>query len=438
MGVKSEDHPQVRIALRNCGHLEPENTHHVVPQGGYDGLNRALKMPPAGVIKEVGLSGLRERSGNGYVVAEKWRFCLDAAVSEKHLVCNAAEGDPYSLIARTLLEEDPHSVLEGMLIGAYAIGASLGWIYINVEYGAAIKRLRTALKEMADHGLLGRHILNSEFSFSVGLREAPGKLACADESQLIHTMEGKKTLPFVSSLHLPFYGLEGKPTLIHEAETWAHVSAILQKGAEWYAAYGTEQCRGTKIFTLSGNVIHPGLVEVPMGTPLRQIVYDLGGGVPEGRNLKAVQVGGPTGGYLPAGFLDLPADFESLSGAGTLLGSGTLLVLNGSVCMVDQAKSALSFIEAESCGRCVFCREGTLQMWEILKDIAEGRGKTDDISLLSELGEGLTSGSQCDLGRAAANPVLTLIRYFRRELEAHIKERQCEVQVCKELRPPST
>jgi NADH:ubiquinone oxidoreductase subunit F (NADH-binding) len=291
---------------------------------------------------------------------------------------------------------------------------------------------------MEERGLLGRHILNSEFSFNVEVRALPGKLVCADESQLIHTMEGRRTLPFVSSRTLPFSGLEGKPTLIHEAETWAHVSAILQKGAKWYAACGTEQCRGTKIFTLSGHVIHPGLVEVPMGTPLRQIVCDLGGGVPEGRDPKAVQVGGPTGGYLPAGSLDIPADYESLSGAGTFMGSGALLVLNASACMVDQAKSALSFIEAESCGRCVFCREGTLQMLEILKDITEGKGKADDIDLLSELSEGLKSGSQCDMGRAAANPVLTLIRYFRGELEAHIKERQCEVQVCKELRPSST
>ena len=434
MGVDSEDHPQVRIALRNCGHVEPRNTNPSIARGSYEGFKKALKLSPAGVIEEVGRSGLRERSGNGYGVAETWRLCLDVPGNEKHLICNAAEGDPFSLIVQTLLEEDPHSVLEGMLIGAYAMGAGRGWICVNAEYGEAIRSLGAALKEMEDHGLLGRHILNSQFSFNIEVRALPGKLTFIDDGQLIQVVEGRKTLPFVSSPPLPFHGLEGKPTLIHQTETWSHVSAILEKGSEWYAAHGTEQSRGTKIFTLSGNVMNPGLVEVPMGTPLRRIVYDLGGGVPEGQNLKAVQVGGPTGGFLPADALDLPVDYESLSGAGTFMGSGTLLVLDDSACMVNQAKSTLSFIEAESCGRCVFCREGTRQMWEILKEITEGKGKTDDIDLLSELSEGLASGAECDMGRAAAHPVLTVIRYFRGELEAHVKGRQCEVQVCKELR----
>jgi NADH:ubiquinone oxidoreductase subunit F (NADH-binding) len=391
-------------------------------------------MPAAGVIEEVGRSGLRERSGKGDAVSEKWRLCLDAPGREKHLICNATEGDPYSLINRTLLEEDPHSVLEGILIGGYAIGAGQGWICINAEYEAAIRSLKMALKETEDRGLLGRHILSSDFSFNIEVKALPGKLACIDDGQLIQVVEGKKTLPFVSSPPLPFRGLEGKPTLIHQTETWSHVSAILEKGSEWYAAVGTEQSRGTKVFTLSGMVTHPGLVEVPMGTPLRRIICDLGGGVPDGRILKAVQVGGPAGGFLPADVLDLPVDYESLSGAGTFMGSGTLLVLDDSACMVDQAKSALSFIEAESCGRCVFCREGTLQMSEILKEITEGKGKADDIDLLVELSEGLRSGGQCDMGRAAAYPIVTMVRYFRGELEAHIKERQCEVQVCKELR----
>lgn len=432
MGVKSEDHPQVRIALRNCGRLEPGNTNPSIAQGSYDGFRKALKMPPAGVIEEMGRSGLRERSGNGCGVAKTWRFCFDAPGNEKHLICNAIEADPHSLIARTLLEEDPLSVLEGMLIGAYAMGARQGWIYINSEYGAAINRLGIALKEMEEQGLLGRHVLNSEFSFNIEVKALPGKLTCIDDSQLIQVVEGRKTLPFVSSLPLPFHGLEGKPTLIHKTETWSHISAILQKGSEWYAAYGNEQSRGTKIFTLSGNVMNPGLVEVPMGTSLRRIVCDLGGGVPEGQSLKAVQIGGPAGGFLPADALDLPVDYESLSGAGTFMGSGTLLVLDASTCVVDQARTALSFIEAESCGRCVFCREGTLQISEILKEIAEGKGNADDIDLMSELGEGFMSGAQCDMGRAAAHPVLTMIRYFREELEAHIKERQCHV--CKEFR----
>jgi NADH:ubiquinone oxidoreductase subunit F (NADH-binding) len=426
--MESERFSQVRIALRNCGHIDPENIDRSLARSGFDGFNKALTMPPGGVIEGVGKSGLRERSGNGFPVAEKWRLCLDAPGNEKYVICNAAEGDPYSLIARTLLEEDPHSVLEGMLICAYATGATLGWICINAEYGLAISSLGTALKQMEDHGLLGNPILDSKFSFNVEIRQAPGNLGCGDETFLINVMEGRNTLPFVCSPRLPIYGLGGKPTVVHNVETWAHLSAILQKGADWYANYGTEQSRGTKVFTLSGSVANPGLIEVPMGTTLRQIVYDIGGGVPEGKDLKAVQIGGPAGGYLPASSLDLPVDYEHLSDAGTFIGSGTLLVIDSDACMIDHVKHVLSFIQGESCGKCVFCREGTMQMAEILKDIAEGKGKTDDIELLIELGEGLKTGSQCDLGRAAPNSVLTVIRYFREELEAHIKEKKCQCQ----------
>jgi NADH-quinone oxidoreductase subunit F len=436
--MESEPFPQVRIALRNCGRIDPENINHYIARGGYDGFNRALKMTPAEVIEEMGKSGLRERSGNGFPVAEKWRLCFDTPGSEKYVICNAAEGDPNSLIARTLLEGDPHSVLEGMLIGAYSTGATLGWIYINAEYGLALSRLRTTLKQMEDHGLLGDHILDSSFSFHIEVKEGIGNLACSDETFLINTMEDKQTMPFVCSSHPPISGLGGKPTPIHQAETWVDVSAILQKGAEWYAGYGTEQNRGTKVFTLSGNVMHPGLIEVPMGTSLREIVYDIGGGIPNGKALKTVQIGGPTGGYLPASFLDQPVDYEHLSAAGTLMGVGTILVIDGDACIVDQAKCSLSFIQNESCGKCVFCREGTMQMAEIFKDITEGKGKTHDIDLLLELGEGLKLGAQCDLGRTAPNPALTAIRYFREELEAHIKERRCQALVCKTIDPSST
>ena len=430
--------PQVRIALRNRGHIDPENINHYIAQGGYDGFNRALKMPPVEVIEEMGKSGLRERSGNGFPVAEKWRLCLDAPDSEKYVICNAAESDPNSLIARTLLEEDPHSVLEGMLIGAYSTGATLGYVFINAEGILAISRLKNALRQMEDHGLLGDRILGSSFSFHIEVKEGTDNLACGDETFLINTMEGKQTMPFVCSSHPPISGLGGKPTLIHQAETWAHVSAILEKGAEWYAGYGTEQSRGTKVFTLSGNVTHPGLTEVAMGTTLRKIIYDIGGGLPDGKALKAMQIGGPTGGYLPASSLDLPVDYEPLSAAGTIMGSGSILVIDGDACIVDQAKCSLSFIQNESCGKCVFCREGTMQMVEILNDIAEGRGKAHDIELLLELGEGLKLGAQCDLGRTAPNPALTAIRYFREELEAHIKERRCQAQVCKIIDPSST
>jgi NADH:ubiquinone oxidoreductase subunit F (NADH-binding) len=351
------------------------------------------------------------------------------------VICNAAEGDANSLIARTLLEEDPHSVLEGMVIGAYATGATLGWIYINAEYGSVISRLRTALKQAEDQRFLGDRIVDSNVSFRIEVKEGAGKLACSDETFLINAMEGKQTMPFVCSPRPPISGLEDKPTLIHQAETWAHVSAVMEKGAEWYAGFGTQQSRGTKVLSLSGMVMHPGLMEVPMGTTLREIVYDIGGGLQDGKPLKAIQVGGPTGGYLPASSLDLPIDDEHLSAAGTLMGSGSIVVVDGDACIVDQAKCSLSYIQSESCGKCVFCREGTMQMAEILTDITEGRGKAHDIDLLLELGEALKLGAQCDLGRTAANPALTAIRYFREELEAHIKDRRCQARVCKTLEP---
>jgi NADH:ubiquinone oxidoreductase subunit F (NADH-binding) len=392
-------------------------------------------MAPEEVIEEVGRSGLRERGWDGIPAEEKWRLSFNAPGSEKSVICNAAEGDPNSLAARTLLEGDPHSILEGMVIGAYATGATLGWVYMNAEYGLAMSRLRTALKQAEDRGFLGDHILDSNIRFRIEVKEAAGKLACSDETFLINAIEGKQTMPFVCASRPPIFGLGGKPTLIHQAETWAHVSAVMEKGAEWYAGFGTEQSRGTKVLTLSGKVMRPGLIEIPMGIPLREIVNDIGGGLLDGKPLKAIQVGGPTGGYLPAGSLGLPLEYELLSAAGTIMGSGSLLVIDGDACIVDHAKRSLSFIQSESCGKCVFCREGTMQMAEILTDMTEGRGKAHDIDLLLELGEGLHLGSQCDLGRTAANPVLTAIRYFREELEAHVKDRKCLTRVCKTLEP---
>ena len=435
--MEMERSPQVRIALRNCGHVDPGDINHYLARGGYSGLSKALRMTAEEVIEEVDKSGLRERGGDGFPAGKKWRLCFDAAGSEKYVICNAVEGDPDSLTARTLLEGDPHSVLEGMVIGAYVTGAGLGYVFVNAEHALAIVRLKSALKQMEDHRFLGGHILDSNVSFRIEVNEGTGKLACGDETSLINAMEGKQTMPFVCSPRLPIYGLGGKPTLIHHVETWAHVSAVMEKGAEWYAGFGTEQSRGTKVFTLSGKVMHPGLIEVPMGAALREIVYDIGGGTPNGKALKAMQIGGPTGGYLPASSLDLPVDYEHLFAAGTLMGSGSILVIDGDACIVDQAKCSLSFIQNESCGKCVFCREGTMQMAEILTDISEGRGKTHDIELLLELGEGLKLGAQCDLGRAAPNPALTAIRYFRGEVEAHIKERRCQARVCKTIEPSS-
>jgi NADH-quinone oxidoreductase subunit F len=427
--------PQVRIALRNCGEIDPGNINDYIDRGGYSGFVRALKMVPEEVIEEVARSGLRERGWDGFPTGKKWRLSFDAPGSVKVVICNAVEGDPNSLTARTLLEGDPHSVFEGMVIGAYATGAGLGYVFVNAEDGPAIVRLKSALRQMEDHRFLGDHLLDSNVSFHIEVKEAMGKLACSDETFLINAIEGKQTMPFVCSSRPPISGLGGKPTLIHQAETWAHVSAVMEKGAEWYAGLGTEQSRGTKVFSLSGKVMHPGLIEVPMGTPLREMVYDIGGGIPDGKPLKTIQVGGPTGGYLPASSLDLPIDYEHLSAAGTIMGSGGILVIDGDACIVDQAKCSLSFIQNESCGKCVFCRDGTMQMTAILTDITEGRGKAQDIDLLLELGEGLKLGSQCDLGRTAPNPVLTAIRYFREELEAHIKDRKCQARVCKTPEP---
>jgi NADH-quinone oxidoreductase subunit F len=427
--------PQVRIALRNCGEIDPGNINDYIDRGGYSGFVRALKMVPEEVIEEVARSGLRERGWDGFPTGKKWRLSFDAPGSVKVVICNAVEGDPNSLTARTLLEGDPHSVFEGMVIGAYATGAGLGYVFVNAEDGPAIVRLKSALRQMEDHRFLGDHLLDSNVSFHIEVKEAMGKLACSDETFLINAIEDKQTMPFVCSSRPPISGLGGKPTLIHQAETWAHVSAVMEKGAEWYAGLGTEQSRGTKVFSLSGKVMHPGLIEVPMGTPLREMVYDIGGGIPDGKPLKTIQVGGPTGGYLPASSLDLPIDYEHLSAAGTIMGSGGILVIDGDACIVDQAKCSLSFIQNESCGKCVFCRDGTMQMTAILTDITEGRGKAQDIDLLLELGEGLKLGSQCDLGRTAPNPVLTAIRYFREELEAHIKDRKCQARVCKTPEP---
>ncbi len=422
---------RVRIGLRNCGEIDPGNIDDYIDRGGYSGLTRAVKMSAEEVIEEIGRSGLRERGGNGFPAGGKWRLGLSAPGNEKVVICNAAEGDPDSFTARTLLEGDPHAVLEGMIIGGYTIGAGLGYVFVAAEDGPALASLKSALKQAEDHRFLGNHILDSNISFRIEIKEGTGKLACGDETFLINAMEGKQTMPFVCASRPLLYGLEGKPALILLAETWTHVSAIMEKGADWYARFGTERSRGTKILGLSGKVMHPGLTEVPMGISLREVVYDIGGGLPDGQSLKAIQVGGPTGGYLPASSLDLPTDYEPLSAAGAPLGSGSIRVIDDDACIIDQAKRALSFIQSESCGKCVFCREGTMQMAEILTDMTEGRGKAQDIDLLLELGEGLRLGAQCDFGRTAGNPALTAIGYFREEFEAHIKERRCQARVCK-------
>ena len=424
---------QVRIALRNCGNIDPENIYHYVASGGYEGLRKALKIERQEVIDEVKRSGLRGRGGAGFPTGVKWQFCHDSPGTTKYIVCNADEGDPGAFMDRALLEGDPHAVLEGMLIGAYALGASEGYIYIRAEYPLAIQRLKVALKQMEECGLLGDNIMDSAFSFHIKIKEGAGAFVCGEETALMASIEGNRGMPRPRPPFPAQAGLWGKPTNINNVETWSNVSAILRRGADWYAGYGTEKSRGTKTFSLVGKVMRPGLIEVPMGITLREIIYEIGGGIPEGKAFRAVQTGGPSGGCLPASLLDSPVDYESLAEAGSIIGSGGMVVLDEDTCMVDVARYFLTFTQAESCGKCIPCRWGTKQMLDILEDIVSGNGREGDIDLLIELSEAVKDGSLCALGGTAPNPVLTTIRYFRDEYEAHIFEKRCPALACKSL-----
>jgi len=425
--------PQVRIALRNCGHIDPENIDHYIANGGYSGLVRALSIKPEEVIEEVKKSGLRGRGGAGFPTGRKWEFCRNAPGRERYLICNADEGDPGAFMDRSLLEGDPHAVLEGMLIGAYAMGSTYGYIYCRAEYPLALKRLNIALKQMADYRLVGDNILGSDFSFRIKVQEGAGAFVCGEETALMASIEGKRGMPRSRPPFPAQSGLWGQPTNINNVETWANVSAILQRGGEWYAGYGTEGSKGTKTFALAGKVNRTGLIEVPMGITLKEIVYDIGGGIPMDKGLKAIQTGGPSGGVLPASSRDLPVDYESLAQAGAIMGSGGMIVMDEETCIVDIARYFLSFIQAESCGKCVPCRLGTKQMLDILEDISSGRGKMEDLDLLQGLAEDVRAGSLCALGGTAPNPVLTSLRYFRDEYEAHIEKRTCPAVVCQPL-----
>ena len=425
--------PQVRIVLRNCGSIDPENINHYIANGGYSGLVRALSMKPEEVIEEVKKSGLRGRGGAGFPTGRKWELCRSNPGKERYLICNADEGDPGAFMNRSLLEGDPHSVLEGMLIGAYAIGATQGYIYCRAEYPLALKRLNTAIKQMGEYGLLGENILGSGLSFSIKIQEGAGAFVCGEETALMASIEGKRGMPRSRPPFPAQSGLWGQPTNINNVETWGQVSTILQRGVEWFASYGTAGSKGTKTFGLAGKVNRTGLIEVPMGIALREIVYDIGGGILGGKGFKAIQTGGPSGGVLPASLLDLPVDYESLTQAGAIMGSGGMIVMDEDTCIVDIARYFLSFTQAESCGKCVPCRLGTKQMLDILEDVSSGRGKMEDLDLLHRLAEDVRAGSLCALGGTAPNPVLTSLRYFRDEYEAHIKERRCPALVCQPL-----
>jgi len=425
--------PQVRIVLRNCGIIDPENINHYIAQGGYSGLVRALGMKPEEVIEEVKRSGLRGRGGAGFPTGRKWEFCRKSPGKVKYLICNADEGDPGAFMNRSLLEGDPHFVLEGMLIGAYAIGATEGYIYIRAEYPLAIERLELALRQVAEYGLVGDNILGSGFGFHIKIKQGAGAFVCGEETALMASIEGKRGMPRSRPPFPAQSGLWGKPTNINNVGTWSHVSAILQRGSNWYAGHGSEKSKGTKVFALAGKVNHTGLIEVPMGITLREIIYGIGGGPPNGKRFKAVQTGGPSGGFLSADLLNLPVGYEELTEAGSIMGSGGMIVLDEDNCIVDTARFFLTFTQAESCGKCVPCRLGTKQMLDILEDITKGKGKLEDIDLLEDLARDIVVGSLCALGGTAPNPVLSSIRYFRDEYEAHIKDKRCPALVCSEL-----
>jgi len=425
--------PQVRIVLHRCGFIDPENINHYIANGGYSGLIRALGMKPEEIVEEVKKSGLRGRGGAGFPTGQKWDFCRRSPGKEKYIICNADEGDPGAFMNRSLLEGDPHSVLEGMLIGAYTIGASEGYIYCRAEYPLALKRLAIAMRQMEEYGLLGDNVLGSDFGFHLKIKEGAGAFVCGEETALMASIEGKRGMPRSRPPFPAQSGLWGKPTNINNVESWANVAAIMQRGAEWYAQYGTEGSKGTKTFSLVGKVERTGLIEVPFGITLRQVIYNIGGGIVEGKGFKAVQTGGPSGGCLSSDFLDSPVDYESLIGAGSIMGSGGMIVLDENTCVVDIARYFLSFTQKESCGKCVPCRVGTRQMLGILERITKGEGRPEDMAQLQRLAETVKNGSLCALGGTAPNPVLTTLRYFRSEYETHIYEKRCPAGVCREL-----
>ncbi|MCJ7593975.1 MAG: NADH-quinone oxidoreductase subunit NuoF, partial [Desulfobacterales bacterium] len=424
---------QTRIALRNCGLIDPGNIDHYIARGGYSGLERALTMKPEEVIHEVTDSGLRGRGGAGFPTGRKWEFAAKALSRTKYIVCNADEGDPGAFMDRSLLEGDPHSVLEGMIIGAYAMGAQQGYVYIRAEYPLAIRRIERALEQMEENGLLGEDILERGFQFQVRIKQGAGAFVCGEETALMASIQGGRGMP---RSRPPFPAVEGlwkKPTNINNVETLSNVSAILEKGSTWFAGYGTEKSRGTKTFSLAGKVKRTGLIEVPMGISLGVIIDEIGGGGPKGKELKAVQTGGPSGGCIPVSLSHLPVDYESLAEAGSIMGSGGMVVMDEDTCMVDIARYFLAFTQSESCGKCMPCRLGTKQMLEILEDICEGQGKPQDLELLENLSITVKKGSLCGLGQTAPNPVQTTLRYFREEYEGHIFRKKCTAGVCKAL-----
>jgi len=425
---------QQRLIFGQNGHLDPRSLEDYLAIDGYEALAKALtEMTPEQVIEEVERAGLRGRCGAGFPTGRKWRIARSQPGEEKYVVCNADEGDPGAYMDRSLLEGNPHAVLEGMAIGGYAVGASKAFIYVRNEYPLAVENARVAIDQARQVGLLGEGLFGTDFSFDVEISRGAGAFVCGEETGLIASIEGRVGEPRDRPPFPAQAGLWGKPTNINNVETWANVPMILRKGASWYASIGTEGSKGTKIFSMVGKVRNTGLVEVPMGTTLRKIVFEIGGGPPEGRSFKAVQTGGPSGGCLPQSKLDMPVDFDALTEAGSMMGSGGLIVMDDRTCMVDVARYFLSFLVEESCGKCVPCREGSRRMHQILERICGGEGVPSDMDTLERLGRAMQRGSLCGLGKTAANPVLSTMRYFREEYEAHIDEHRCPAAVCRAL-----
>jgi NADH:ubiquinone oxidoreductase subunit F (NADH-binding)/(2Fe-2S) ferredoxin/NAD-dependent dihydropyrimidine dehydrogenase PreA subunit len=425
---------QNRIALRNCGYINPDNIEEYIARDGYQALAKVLlEMTPDDVISEIKTSGLRGRGGGGFPTGMKWEFCKKSVSDKKYTICNADEGDPGAFMDRSILEGDPHSVLEGMAIGAYAMGADEGYIYCRAEYPLAIKRLKAAIAQAESYGLLGKNIMGTNFSFELHIKEGAGAFVCGEETALMASIEGERGMPRPRPPFPANKGLWAKPSNINNVETWANVNPIILKGGEWYASMGTEKSKGTKVFALTGKVKNTGLVEVPMGITIREIIYDLAGGIINDKKFKAAQIGGPSGGCLTEEHLDLPVSYESLTGAGAIMGSGGLVVVDEETCMVDLAKFFLEFTQAESCGKCVPCREGTKQMLLTLQRITSGKGTMEDLDTLEELAVMVKESSLCGLGQTAPNPVLTTLRYFRDEYEAHIRDKKCPAKACSAL-----
>lgn len=425
---------QKRVALRNCGVINPEMIDEYIGTDGYQALAKVLtEMKPQEVIDLMKASGLRGRGGGGFPTGNKWQFAANSVSDKKYVVCNADEGDPGAFMDRSVLEGDPHSVLEAMAIAGYAIGADEGYIYVRAEYPIAVKRLQIAISQAREYGLLGKNILDTGFKFDIQLRLGAGAFVCGEETALLTSIEGNRGEPRLRPPFPAVKGLFGQPTIVNNVETFANIAQIILNGPQWFASMGTEKSKGTKVFALGGKITNTGLVEIPMGTTLREIVEEIGGGVPNGKKFKAAQTGGPSGGCIPASLIDTPIDYDNLTAIGSMMGSGGLIVMDEDTCMVDIAKFFLEFTVDESCGKCSPCRLGTTRMYEILEKITSGNGEMKDLNDIEELAEYISSASLCALGQTAPNPVLSTLRYFRDEYVAHIVDKKCPAGVCKGL-----